>query len=398
MQHQQQQKKGTSRGKPADSQRRPAARSGQTMLAVPSTNGEVTFGGVADRGLTLSAFYESGVLERLRLEVRVRLIMDLTLSLAWLHENPRLMAAYSHLRITPSTVVIGLDGVARIDVRAAKKRGSELADLELEYQAPELSLAEGAADHRADIFSLGVLAWEALAGRRLFEGAYAPIRALGNGSDDEGDVPAALAGVARADRERRKTLPRGAKASHSRLRLAPPPLTLPAGAEWVVPLFEIAMQAMNLDVSLRPQDCRSVLERLASLEGEQLATHQEIAEVVQGISGVNTLCTPEPRLPNIDATCQEEAPASRPRPATNAACSEAGDVCANPPPPAPRVQPTFELTPMAAAPAPAQAIEEDLGSTSASPAPRNAWFWVGLLWLATAGLLAGYVTSVMAHR
>jgi len=115
----QQQKKSTARGKPADSQRRPAARSGQTMLAVPSSSGEVTFGGLADRGLPLGAFYESGVLERLRLEVRVRLIVDLTLSLAWLHENPRLMAAHSHLRITPSTVVIGLDGVARVDVRAA---------------------------------------------------------------------------------------------------------------------------------------------------------------------------------------------------------------------------------------------------------------------------------------
>jgi hypothetical protein len=395
MQQQQQQKKSTARGKPADSQRRPAARSGQTMLAVPSTPGEVTFGGVADRGLTLGAFYESGVLERLRLEVRVRLIMDLTLSLAWLHENPRLMAAHSHLRITPSTVVIGLDGVARVDVRAAKKRGSELAELELEYQAPELSVPEATGDHRADIFSLGVLAWEALAGRRLSEGPHAPIRALGGGSDEEGDVPAAIAGMARAERERRKTLPRGAKASHSRLRLAPPPLTLPAGAEWALPLFEIAMQAMNLDVSLRPQDCRSLLARLASLEGEHLAAHQEIAEVVQGISGVNTLCTPEPRLPNIDAACQDEAPESRPRPTLSAACSEAGDVCANPPPPAPRVQPTFEA-PMAP-PAPPQVLEEPQ-SSSASPAPRHAWFWVGLLWLATAGLLAGYVTSVMAHR
>lgn len=393
-----QQKKSTARGKPADSQRRPAARSGQTMLAVPPSSGEVTFGGVADRGLTLAAFYESGVLERLRLEVRVRLILDLTLSLAWLHENPRLMAAYSHLRITPSTIVIGLDGVARVDVRAAKKRSSELAELELEYLAPELSVAEGTADHRADIFSLGVLAWEALAGRRLFEAAYAPIRALGSGSDEEGDVPAALAGVARADRERRKTLPRGAKASHSRLRLAPPPLSLPAGAEWAVPLFEIAMQAMNLDVSLRPQDCRSLLARLEAFEDERLATHQEIAEVVQGISGVNTLCTPEPRLPNIDAICQEEAPASGPRPTLAAACSEVGQVCANPPPPAPRVQPTFELAPMAPAAPPAQAVEDEPESTSASPAPRHAWFWVGLLWLATAGLLAGYVTSVMAHR
>jgi hypothetical protein len=37
-------------------------------------SGETTLGGHVDRGLTLGALYDLGVLERLRLEVRVRLI------------------------------------------------------------------------------------------------------------------------------------------------------------------------------------------------------------------------------------------------------------------------------------------------------------------------------------
>jgi hypothetical protein len=395
------QKRSTSRTKPADSQRRPlAARSGQ-MLAVPASAGssEMTFGGQADRGLTLDAFYETGVIERLRLEVRVRLIMDLTLSLAWLHENPRLMAAHPHLRIAPSTVAIGLDGVARVDVRAAKRPNSEFGDLEGEYLAPELSVVDAQVDHRADIFSLGVLAWEALAGRRLFEDSQAPERfgATGGRDDWQGELPATLAGSAARSEQRKQGARSPGKASHSRLRLAPPPLSLPAGAEWALPLFELAVQAMSLDVSLRPQDCRSMLAQLELLDLSRMATHQEIAEVVQGISAVATLCEPEPTLPSVDASCQEEAAAPMAaRPIGGDACSDVGEACFQPPPPPPRVVPVI----IERAPAPvielvASKASESRTGTGSSP---RAWFWVGLLWLATLGLIAGYVTSVMAHR
>jgi serine/threonine protein kinase len=105
--------------------------------------------------------------------VRVRLIADLTQSLAWLHANPRLMAAHRHLLITPSTIVIGLDGVARIDVRAAKKQISERSEQEVDYLAPEVLSGDPAADHRSDIFSVGVLSWEALAGQRLADSSSA---------------------------------------------------------------------------------------------------------------------------------------------------------------------------------------------------------------------------------
>src|SRR5436190_22850338 len=106
----------TQRGAPAQS----ASRTMREITTPPSSarlgSGEMTLGGHVDRGLTLAALYDLGVLERLRLEVRLRLISDLTQSLSWLHVNPRLMAAHPHLLVAPSTIVIGLDGVARVDV------------------------------------------------------------------------------------------------------------------------------------------------------------------------------------------------------------------------------------------------------------------------------------------
>jgi hypothetical protein len=399
------QKQSTSRGKVVDSQRRQrTGRSTQTMLAVPAAtgSGEVTLGGHADRGLTLSAFYETGVLERLRLEVRVRLIMDLTLSLAWLHENPRLMAAYSHLTVTPTTVVIGLDGVARVDVRAAKKRRNELGESDTDYLAPELSVPDGTGDHRADIFSLGVLAWEALAGRRLFQESSAPHPGLGAPGDDwRGDLPAALAGPAQRperDAGRQRATARTAKASHARLRLGAPALSLPADAEWALPLFELAVQAMNLDVALRPSDCRSLLARLASIDEAHLATHQEIAEVVQGISAVATLCVAEPTLPSVDAVCREEMQPGAGRGSAGQVCSSTGETCAQPAPPAPRLLPVAAPPPVQVplvAPPPVQQAQPQQRFSAPS---LRAWFGVGLLWLATLSLVAGYLTSVMAHR
>jgi hypothetical protein len=375
------------------------------VASAQAGSGELTLGGHADRGLTLGAFYDTGVLERLRLEVRVRLIVDLTLSLAWLHANPRLMAAHSHLVIAPSTVVIGLDGVARVDVRAAKKRTGEGAALESEYLAPELLAATASGDQRSDIYSLGVLAWEALAGHRLLEHTVPPGRPqlTAGSAETREELPATLAGPTRFEETARHKLPvrLAGKVSHARLKVAPT-LTLPAGGEWALPVLELALEAMSLDASARPQDSRGLVARLEALDISRLASHQEIAEVVQGISAAATLCIAEPTLPSADAPCaQAQLPGA---PSALATCCTEMPNCA----PSVRSEPRL---PVVAVPEPVgSALPEIFQAAPANPLaapsarPRiggptlRAWFFVGLAWLATMGLFAGYVASVLAHR
>jgi hypothetical protein len=375
-----------------------------TISVKSAPSSETTLGGHVDRGLTLAALYDTGVLERLRLEVRVRLLSDLTQSLAWLHANPRLMAAHPHLVIAPSTIVIGLDGVARVDVRAAKKQESERQPSEADYVAPEL-LAGDTADLRADIYSLGVLAWETLAGKRISAPdawpSEVPLLAERASSSD---LPAALGGAKEREPLRRKTPERPSpKASHSRLRI-PPPLALPAEGEWAKSLAELALQAMCVDPCDRPQDCRPILHELERLAAQLADTH-EIAEVVQGISRVEILCIPPPTLPDVDAACQPEARLAIGFMDRQACCDLATQSCAQrqkpvtrhvieapaPPPPAP-VAP-----PVAGEPQPMSRTMKQIAIGAAS---SNAiWFVAaGLLALALLGLLAGYAASTLAVR
>jgi hypothetical protein len=365
-----------------------------------SGNGETTLGGHVDRGLTLAALYDTGVLERLRLEVRIRLLADLAQSLAWLHANPRLMAAHPHLIIAPSTVVIGLDGVARVDVRAAKKRESERNPLELDYVAPELANGNPNADLRADIYSLGVLAWEALTGRRLSQAlaSAAEARALGEPPPMSSDVPAALGGTGGDPLRRKSPAPAGVSSGNPAL----PPLLLPEEAGWAMPFATRVLSALSPERAERPQDCRVLIGEL-DLIAAHLASPQEIAEVVQGISAVATLCVPEPTLPDADAACQNEVGVGF---MDREPCSNVSqNVCAQrqvrtvrrvaePAPPraaadtAPR-QPAREI---AAPPASAALQPRPTGKSSS----QGAWIVAGLLTLAALGSLAGYAASLLA--
>jgi hypothetical protein len=384
-----------------------SAREGKLALPASFGNGETTLGGHVDRGLTLSALYDIGVLERLRLEVRVRILSDLAQSLAWLHANPRLMAAHPHLVIAPSTIVIGLDGVARVDVRAAKKRESERNPSEIDYVAPEL-LGGETADLRADIYSLGVLAWEALAGKRISAPDAWPsdVPRLPEEDGSNSELPAALGGGKERDPLRRRPPTRPSpKTSHSRLRI-PPPLALPEQGEWAKALAELALQAMCAEPGERPQDCRPIILALEQLAEHLAATH-EIAEVVQGISGVDTLCIPAPTLPDADTTCQSEESGSlgfmdrNPCQVDMPRCAQrqvpvTRHVIAPAPPPPP---PVVVAVPVAAGPPTARSrTVKQLHAIGAGSSSTVGFVVAGLLALALLGLLAGYVASLLAVR
>ncbi len=82
-----------------------------------------------------------------------------------------------HRDISPQNILIGLDGVARIlDFGVAKAvsqchttRQGQIKG-KLSYMAPEQRSGQPV-DRRADVYAMGVVTWEMLTGRRLFDGS-----------------------------------------------------------------------------------------------------------------------------------------------------------------------------------------------------------------------------------
>jgi len=85
--------------------------------------------------------------------------------------------AIVHRDMSPQNVLVGTDGVARVlDFGVAKAVGRAQITREgelkgkLPYMAPEQIRRRGEITRRVDVYSAGVVLWEALAARRLFDG------------------------------------------------------------------------------------------------------------------------------------------------------------------------------------------------------------------------------------
>jgi serine/threonine protein kinase len=82
-----------------------------------------------------------------------------------------------HRDVSPQNILVSLDGVAKIaDFGIAKAFGRRTAETEAgqvkgkwSYLSPE-QIRREPLDRRSDVFSAGIVLWEALAGRRLFRG------------------------------------------------------------------------------------------------------------------------------------------------------------------------------------------------------------------------------------
>jgi hypothetical protein len=115
--------------------------------------------------------------KRLPFPVTLRVVVDALEGLAAAHnltdESGRRLQLV-HRDISPHNVMVSTDGVARItdfgvakaEVRLSTTREGQFKG-KLAYMAPEHA-SNGDADQRSDLFSMAIILWESLAGRRLF--------------------------------------------------------------------------------------------------------------------------------------------------------------------------------------------------------------------------------------
>jgi serine/threonine-protein kinase len=180
------------------------------------------------------------------LNVHLRVLIDILAGLTALHllrDSDGPLGLY-HGEVCPAYVLLGTDGNARI-AHVARKAG-EPSSASTAYVAPEVRLGD-TADHRADVYSCGVMLWEALAGRRLF-------------NETSGILPKQLSD-----------------------RLEPAPV--PAGQAWAAPLSEIAARALAADPGARYPTAAELAGDLRKVVGARVALKSSLASLVTEVCG-----------------------------------------------------------------------------------------------------------------
>src|SRR5262245_61720717 len=157
-----------------------------------------------------------------------------------------------HRDVSPQNILVGTDGVPRVldfGVAKAAARATSTRDGQMKgkvsYMAPEQLRGRGV-DRRTDVFAAGVVLWEALTGRRLFDG------------DDPGEVLAKLL------------------ESH---------IPGPAEVEPSIPpvLDSIVMRALNRDITLRWTTAREFA--IALEHSGPIALPREVGDWVETVGG-----------------------------------------------------------------------------------------------------------------
>lgn len=147
------------------------AESGRQFLVMDYVNGET----LAFAIMTLSKGRK-----KLPIELAMHVSMEIARGLHAAHEltdETGQKLGVVHRDVAPQNVLLGYDGSVRITdfgVAKAKDRASHtepgMLKGRLAYMAPEHVRVTAPPDRRVDVFSLGAVLWESLAGRRLFRG------------------------------------------------------------------------------------------------------------------------------------------------------------------------------------------------------------------------------------
>ncbi|HVY49827.1 MAG TPA: serine/threonine-protein kinase, partial [Minicystis sp.] len=114
--------------------------------------------------------------------ILLRIVLDALAGLHAAHEltdSTGQLVQLVHRDCSPQNILVGVDGCSRITdfgvARATARLSTTRADRlkgKLAYMAPEQAKGESDIDRRADVFSMGIVLWEVLAGKRLFKGEH----------------------------------------------------------------------------------------------------------------------------------------------------------------------------------------------------------------------------------
>jgi serine/threonine-protein kinase len=176
----------------------------------------------------------------------LRMLLDILRGLTALHDTFTADGApFAHGEVALTQLRVDPEGVCRLVPLTTRHCAEAEADpapaaAVLGHLAPERLLGE-VLDARADVFSAGVLLWEALAGRRLFE---------------------EVTSEAIIDR-----------LMSERLHMP----QLPPELAWAIPLKSVAARALAVDPHQRFSDCGELATAIAIVARERVATHAEIA-------------------------------------------------------------------------------------------------------------------------
>lgn len=203
---------------------------------------------------------------RLPVDIVARIVLDAAIGLHAVHalaDTDGTVLGLVHRDVTPQNILVGADGVSRIADFGIARVASPSHDETPEsshllgkpaYMAPEY-VDQGQVDARTDLFSLGIVAWEALTGERLF---YA------------GEFMATVANVLG------KAVPR------------PSSLVGPDERDAVAALDDIVLAALSKDPAARPPSALAFADALetAARGAGGVASSASVASVVRSHFGV----------------------------------------------------------------------------------------------------------------
>ena len=183
------------------------------------------------------------------LEAALRVFVDALAGLSALHnlrDAKRQPLKLVHGGLTPDCLLVGSDGITRVlgasRLRSASARlpGSGSA-----YLAPEVLLEDDTADARADVYSIGVMLWEALSGRPFLPHLQ----------------PSAIV----------------TQLLSGRL----PAVTTPSAIPWASPLAEVVTRALSANPEKRFASASTMAAELRRIAGARLPAATHVASLVQ---------------------------------------------------------------------------------------------------------------------